>query len=121
MADHTMIDLSYLISICDDDKTFKIEMIETFLNDIPPIVQAMNDSLSVRNWVEIGSLAHKIKPSFTFMGIEAAKHIIIDIERNGKETTNLDTIPVSINELNRIMGIAIQELSSELDAIRENN
>ena len=37
-------------------------------------------SLSDRDWKKIGDLAHKIKPSFTFMGISVAKDLIIDIE-----------------------------------------
>ena len=118
MADNKTIDLSYLISICNDDREFKIEMIETFMNDIPPIIQAMNDSLPLKKWEEIGGMAHKIKPSFTFMGIESAKQIIMDIEKNGKEKINIEFIPERIGELNKIIALALEELSSELQSIK---
>ena len=118
MAETNTIDLSYLISICDNDKTFKIEMIETFMNDIPPMINDMNESLSHKNWEEIGALAHKIKPSFTFMGINSAKQLLIDIEKDGKGKTNTEIMPDKLSELNRIMNFALEELSSQLEKIK---
>lgn len=110
-----MIDMSYLVSVCGDDPDFKKEMIDTFLQNTPPVLEDMNSSLSDRDWKKIGDLAHKIKPSFTFMGISVAKALIIDIEHNGRSNSDINDIPDKIEQLNKICIQAFNELKEELN------
>ena len=114
MENNKMIDMSYLISLCGDDLDFKKEMIDTFLQNTPPVLDDMKISLSEKDWKKIGDLAHKIKPSFTFMGITAAKEIIIDIEHNGRFNSDTEGIPEKIEQLNAICLQAFSELNEEI-------
>jgi len=114
MSNNKMIDMSYLISVCGDDADFKQEMIDTFLRNTPPVLEDMKSSLSEKDWKKIGDLAHKIKPSFTFMGISKAKDLIVDIEHSGRNNTEIEDIRDKIEQLNKICIQAFNELKEEL-------
>ncbi len=107
-------DLSYLISLCGDDDDFKTEMIETFLKNTPPLIDDMKNYLLDSDWKKIGDIAHKMKPSFTFMGIHTAKELISNIERLGRQMEDVASIPTMVLELESICNEAFSELETEL-------
>lgn len=107
-------DLSYLASVCGDDRDFKTEMIETFLKNTPLQINDMKNYLIDSEWKMIGDIAHKMKPSFTFMGIHTAKELILDIERQGRSKEDVSEIPVMVLELESICKKAFPELEREL-------
>jgi len=109
-----IIDLSYLVSVCGDDHDFKTEMIETFLKNTPPLIDNMKNYLIDSEWKMIGDIAHKMKPSFTFMGIHTAKELILNIERQGRSLEDIAEIPSMVLELELICNEAFTELETEL-------
>lgn len=109
-------DFSYLRSISGDDPDFMTEMIETFLKSTPELIQEMKSHVRNTAWREIGDIAHKMKPSISFMGIHKARSLILDIEKNGRQQSNISEIPGMINRLESICMKAFQELEEELKA-----
>ncbi|UII25240.1 ATP-binding protein [Fulvivirga maritima] len=107
-------DLTYLKSICDGDKTFMRDMIETFLMNTPPTINEMQKWINKAEWFKVGNLAHKIKPSITFMGIESLKPLIKNIEVYGKDNYHTDLIPTLVDELSEKCQVAYKELRKEL-------
>ena len=107
-------DLSYLISLCGEDDDFKIEMIETFLKNTPPLINDMKNYIFDSDWKKIGDIAHKMKPSFQFMGIHTAKELILNIERLGRQMEDVSSIPTMVQELELICNQAFSELEMEL-------
>lgn len=107
-------DLSYLVSLCGDDDDFKTEMIETFLKNTPPLISDMKNYLIDSEWKKIGDIAHKMKPSFSFMGIHTAKELILTIERMGRQMEDVALIPSLVLELESICNEAFSELETEL-------
>jgi HPt (histidine-containing phosphotransfer) domain-containing protein len=110
-----VIDLSYLNSLSDGDREFKKEMIETFLKNTPPLISEMKDHLQKSDWKKIGDIAHKMKPSFTFMGIHSAKDLIRNLECNGRKETGTRDIPTQVIELDNICSKAFIELHDEME------
>ena len=107
-------DLSYLVSLCGDDDDFKTEMIETFLKNTPPLINDMKNYLLDSEWKKIGDIAHKMKPSFSFMGIHTAKELILNIERLGRQMEDVASISTMVLELESICNEAFSELETEL-------
>jgi len=107
-------DLSYLVSLCGDDDDFKTEMIETFLKNTPPLINDMKNYLLDSDWKKIGDIAHKMKPSFSFMGIHTAKELILNIERLGRQMEDVASISTMVLELESICNEAFSELETEL-------
>jgi HPt (histidine-containing phosphotransfer) domain-containing protein len=110
-------DLTYLASLCGDDPEFKKEMIETFLKNTPALINEMKDCLKVSEWKKIGDIAHKMKPSFTFMGIHAAKDLILILEKNGRNEKDTTEIKDLITQLDHICSKALVELENDLSSI----
>lgn len=107
---HKVTDLTYLSSICQGDKVFMKEMVETFLKNTPALINEMQNWANQAEWGMTSKIAHKMKPSIDFMGIEKAKLLVKEIEVSGKENTQTDKIPIQINQLGEICQIAFAEL-----------
>lgn len=106
-----LINLAYLHSICNGDKAFITEMVKTFIANTPSAINEMQKWSHQANWEKVGQIAHKIKPSITFMGLDSLKPIIKTIETNGKEGIHTDKIPSLINQLSDKCQLAIKELN----------
>jgi PAS domain S-box-containing protein len=109
-----VINLTYLINICNGDPVFIKDMIETFIKNIPISLNEMQKLASESNWTGVSNLAHKMKPSFTFVGLESAKELIQTIEFSDLESIETEKLKSLIDELSVIIQIAIEELSTAL-------
>lgn len=93
MPDNTdTIDLTYLGSICDNDKLFMREMIENFMQEMPNNISYIAQQIEEANWLEVKKLTHKMKPALQFMGLPKTLDYVRAIEQHSKETENLDEI-----------------------------
>lgn len=82
-------DLSYLRSVSDNNEQFVREMVETFIETIPPVLTQMKECLAAKNWQRLSRLAHQIKPSFGLMGMDDLRSATLYIEKNADEESNL--------------------------------
>ena len=88
------IDLNYLKEFSGGDKGFIMEMGSMFLEQMPLESQRLEEHLQNKEWKLIGKLAHKMKPNFLMMGMEAQKSIAREIEHLCLED-EIDEIHVS--------------------------
>jgi HPt (histidine-containing phosphotransfer) domain-containing protein len=107
-------DLTYLNTISKGNKEFTVKFINTFIKQISEDLPKMQQYLDTQSWEDLGNLAHKIKPSFQFMGIKELQEDILFIESNAREQINLDKLPSLISNLVYICDIAIAELKQEI-------
>ena len=113
-GDKRLTDLSYLKNIAANDKSFMFEMIETFVEKTPELLHEMELATSSKNWKTLGSLAHKLKPSITFMGIHSLKELVIEIEDKGRGNVQTSTLPGLVNTFSHSCKKAIAELHERI-------
>ncbi len=106
--------LSYLNSVCDGDQDFIRDMLETFIKNTPPILTEMKNMATNAEWEEVGNLAHKLKPSITFVGLERAKELVQTIEQSSKTENETKKLEALISDLSSIVKVAIEELKLEI-------
>jgi len=104
-------DLSYLRKMSNNDESFVQEMVNSFIEKTPEIIKEMQVASRDNNWRKIGELAHKLKPTLTFMGMDNLKSLVLGIENNAK-TTNKDNVQKSVNQLITNINDAIEELAT---------
>ena len=75
----------------------------------------MQKLISKRSWNKVGDVAHKLKPSITFMGIESLKPVVKKIEDYGRENYKTDEIPSLVNVLSGQCQSAFKELKQALN------
>jgi PAS domain S-box-containing protein len=63
------IDLEYLNHRTKSNPKLMMEMISIYLEQTPPLINAMKQSLQHKDWPELNAAIHKIIPSFSIMGI----------------------------------------------------
>jgi PAS domain S-box-containing protein len=107
-------DFTYLRSLSENNEEFIREMIQTFIQTIPPVLSDMNTSILDENWERLSKLAHQIKPSLALMGMNELRTQVLFIEENGKAKTNLNELQKVTREFIIKCEDLIQELSKQL-------
>lgn len=105
-----LIDLSYLEKVCEGDSEFMQEMISAFIETIPETLVEMKNANAAADWPGLARIAHKMKPSVAFMGIEELKSNILTLEALAKEGTNTKEIIHLVDQVNVTANQAIAEL-----------
>ena len=74
------VNLDYLKNFSGGDTGFMSEMITMFLDQVPNEATQLLDLLRDESWIELGKLAHKMKPNFLMMGLENQQLMALEIE-----------------------------------------
>jgi PAS domain S-box-containing protein len=116
------IDLDYLIHRTKSNPQLMMEMISLYLEQTPPLINAMQKGLKNKDWETLYSAVHKLIPSFAIVGINA------DFENMAKKVQEFASTQVQsegISELvNKIGGVCTQacnELKEEFARIKSEN
>jgi CheY-like chemotaxis protein len=116
------IDLDYLNHRTKSHPKLMMEMIAAYLEQTPPLILAMKQSLIDKDWDLLYASVHKMIPSFSIMGIN------IDFENMAKKVQEYavnqkqsEGIPNLIAELDKICSQACTELEEEFIRIKNTN
>ena len=75
----------------------------------------MEKELKAGNLPNLGLLAHKIKPSLTFMGIESMTNTVKEIEVLGKENKDSERINDLLSSFTSAINDSIKELKVKIN------
>jgi|DEB19_MinimDraft_2_1074335.scaffolds.fasta_scaffold02704_3 HPt (histidine-containing phosphotransfer) domain-containing protein len=109
------IDLTYLNEISGGDNSFIKEMLDLFIITTAIEVNEFDHLLANSNYEAIGQLAHKMKAPIQMLGASKLFEILRTIEQNGKNRTNIETFPNTINEVK----VKIGELTNSIRNLLE--
>jgi PAS domain S-box-containing protein len=107
---NSLYDLSMLYEIGQGDKVFVKKMLSLFSEQIPLSLTTIKEAYLVKDFSEIKTVAHRIKPSIDNMGIVSLKNEIRQIEKlalENKESEELDNL---IQYLCKTLDIVIEEI-----------
>ena len=111
------LDLSYLRDMSGDSAEFMIEMIDMFKQQTPLYMEELQQAVSEKNWSKVSSCAHKIKPTFAYVGRDDAKNHMQLMEHNARDQKDVETLPTALQELNsfiEILNVQLDTAKSEL-------
>lgn len=106
------LDLSYLMDMSGNSIEFMIEMIDMFKQQTPIYMKELSDALAANNWAKVSSCAHKIKPTFAYVGREDAKNHMQLMEQNARDENNVEGLQGAFDELNNFIVILNQQLDA---------
>lgn len=107
------IDLTYLKELSNGSNEFIIQIISVFMTQTPEELEKLEKSLNTANWDALRATAHKIKPSFLFMGIKELESVVNSVEEFAAKKINLDRLPEMIAKIKTICEQAFAELEIE--------
>ncbi len=113
------IDLEYLIQRTKSNPKLMMEMISLYLEQTPPLILLMKQSLHDKNWEALYSAAHKIIPSFSIMGIGVKfENMAKKVQEYASAQQQSDGITELVKQIETICGQACKELEIEFNIIK---
>lgn len=110
--------LNYLHDYSSNDKEFVIEMVELFLSSTPDFLDEMKTAFQNEDFASLGKIAHKMKPSMTFMGVENGKELTVELEKHAVIGSDIQIIESKMNELIQLCEKAFEELQESLKELK---
>lgn len=107
------IDLSYLNEVAGGSSEFMVEMIDMFLDQTPDYFTQIDLSINEGDWSKVADIAHKIKPTLSFMGVDFAKNDMAEIERKARNLDVVEEIRPAFNQLKSLSIVLYRKLEEE--------
>ena len=104
------LDLSYLRDMSGDSAEFMLEMLDAFQKQTPIYMDDLEKAILAKNWKVASECAHKMKPTFYYIGREDARDHMQEIERNARELKDIDGIPNSFGIVKDFVSILYKQL-----------
>lgn len=113
------VDLSYLKDVASGSDEFMIDMIDLFLDQTPAYFEQLEQFIIEEDWTKVADIAHKIKPTLAFMGVDSARESMAGIEQNARNLVNLETISPAF-QLLKEMSVQLYKQLAEVKASLQN-
>ncbi len=113
------VDLSYLKDVASGSDEFMVDMIDLFLDQTPGYFEQLEKFISEESWTKVADIAHKIKPTLAFMGVDSARESMAEIEQNARNVKNLETISPAFQVL-KDMTVQLYKQLAEVKAGLQN-
>lgn len=105
------IDLEYLKQISNGSNEFVFQMITVFSDEIPGEINNLEKHLKNKDWKALRATAHKMKPSYSFMGVKQLEEMIHSVEEFSEDKQ--DQLPALVQSIRSITEEVIKELQEE--------
>jgi HPt (histidine-containing phosphotransfer) domain-containing protein len=119
--ENIIIDLTYLKEVANDNVEFMVDMIDLFVAQTPGYAKDLKNAITEKNWDKIAQFAHKLKPTFTFMGIEAGRELMSSIELRAREEKDFEGITKDFDELYHSFDHIYLKLKEKKEELLANN
>jgi HPt (histidine-containing phosphotransfer) domain-containing protein len=106
-------DLSHLVRSVGGNNAVIKEIIELFCEQMPADLQSLNEAIRLANYPKIRSCSHKMRCSFTLMGVTGLSALLETMEKLGEAGQGIDKIEALAEEVYSISALAIKEIQTE--------
>lgn len=113
------INLEYLDRCTRSNAGLMSEMISIYLEQTPPLIALMKQSLIEKDWDSLGAASHKMIPSFSIVGMsEEFEEMAVKIQDFANSQHQAEEISDMIDKLEAVCEQAYGELREELNALK---
>ncbi|NEW80123.1 MAG: response regulator, partial [Gelidibacter sp.] len=113
--------LNYLNTRTKSNRVLMMEMISLYLEQTPPLINTMKQSLLDNDWKSLQETVHKMIPSFSIMGISVDfENMAKKIQEYASTQQQTDGISEMVLQLEEVCLQACLELEVEFNAIKNN-
>jgi PAS domain S-box-containing protein len=116
------INMDYLLRRTKANPVLIMEMITLYLEQTPPLVALMKQSLETKDWQALHAAVHKMIPSFAIMGINAHfENMAKQIQEYANTQLKSEGIHELVLQLENVCVQVCKELEEEFNRIKNNN
>ncbi|MBU1822522.1 MAG: response regulator, partial [Bacteroidetes bacterium] len=106
----SLLDLTYLKEMSDNNREFEMEMIELFLEQVPAELSGMDQAIQKTEHSRVREVAHKLKSSYSMLGVQD-EGLMQQIEMQGAGGAPIGEIRQNFEKLHNITQLVIKELN----------
>ena len=114
--EYRVIDTDRLKTFAGNDPKFMRQVIEIFLKRTPEYMKELRAAVKDKDWKNIKMMSHKLKPTFTYVGMEDFTELVGSIEQYAVKK-DLDTINSIMTEVWEDCQLAFDEFKDFLSTI----
>lgn len=92
--------MNQLRELAGGQEEFVQTMVDTFLEHTPVHLKELMEAYAAKDFIHVGAMAHKIKPSIDLFGISALTTSIREVERIGKSGSAEPELDELISQVN---------------------
>jgi len=100
--------------MCGGDPNFMRDFIQLFIDTTPPYIQEIKDAREKEDWLVVGEILHKIKPTVELFGMMHIHGEIKLAEQAGRQGKDLDKIGAWLDHILPKLEEGIAELREEV-------
>jgi PAS domain S-box-containing protein len=116
------IDLDYLNRRTKSNPKLMMDMITAYLEQTPPLISAMKQSLQDQDWNSLHAAVHKMIPSFSIMGISTDfENMAKKVQECASTQQQTDGINDLVLQLGNVCTQACNELEEEFNRIKNSD
>ncbi len=113
--------LNYLNERTKSNRVLMMEMISLYLEQTPPLIDTMKQSLLDEDWKSLQATVHKLIPSFSIMGISADyENMARKVQEYAISHQQTEGISEMVIKLEKVCMQACDELKIEFNAFKNN-
>lgn len=117
MQDAQYVNLEFFNQLTEGDIERKRFYISTFIEEVFASIVKIEKCSADKKWEEVRKLAHSLKPQFHYIGAMKTEKLIHSILWIASEKTELQELPLKINQLKMECEIIKTELQKELHGL----
>ena len=111
--------LDYLNTRTKSNRILMMEMISLYLEQTPPLISEMKQSLLVKDWKSLETTVHKMIPSFSIMGISVDyENMARKVQEYASTQQQTDGISEMVMKLEEVCMQACSELEEEFNVFK---
>ncbi len=109
-----IIDLSFLHNLADGNMDFVKKMLEIYLKQTPENLQILQHSLYMMDYTSLGAIAHKMRSSVPYVGLNEAEKMLEKIEYDCKQKINLDKFAEQVKHIVEMCELSLIQVKEEV-------
>ena len=111
-----LMDLTYLMELSGGDRGFILEILETFLTELPGDMQLLRGATQAEDAQALYKIAHRLKSSLQMLGLEQARELAFQLEQQTRYQAEakevwLSTATQFLDMLGQAEGLAQQKIA----------
>lgn len=107
--------LDYLIKITRGDKNNLNSILDILLKETPEEISILDEAIEKTNYVLISDISHKIRSSFSMLGISVLNLILEEMERLGAVATGIERIAKLNRRVHTVFIRAMEEVRAAVN------
>jgi HPt (histidine-containing phosphotransfer) domain-containing protein len=112
-------DLAVINQMCRNDEKQVLNMVEVFIDQISSSIQGIDAAYSENDFLKIKSLAHKIKPLFTYFGTSELEKEFLLAETLFSTGTASPELEIKLANFNEMANEVIVVLKDDFNLINK--